>query len=203
MNYETRPMNVQTRNLYRQIMAAVVSSEGISHPTDEPLVMQVTGITPGKKDMDAVQGTPIEKGPIDVTLRPGVYLTRTVHRRGEKDVPIYNVCVMDAAGDIRLLQDMRVDGRGKDAIKQLWTSLAELVDEHDQLNNPEPPTYHQLMHALDKATTMIKALPSDEWMEWTTYFLEAMDGKPNKPTYELFMENLQYAIEARLTTGMW
>jgi len=203
MNYETRPMNVQTRYLHNQIMAAVVSGEGMSHPTDEPLVMQVTGITPGKKGMDAAQVTPIEKGPIDVRIRPGVYLTRTVHRRGEKDVPIYNVCVMDAAGDIRLLRDMRADGRDKDAIEQLWTSLAELTGEHDQLNNSEPAANHQVKHHLDSTINLIAYWPAEKWIGWITYLLEKLRDKTDLATYELFLLSTQEAIETRLLTDLW
>jgi len=196
-------MDTQTRDLHYQIMTAVKLVEGTPLTHDETFVMQVTEVLPGMKGMQAIQGTPVEQGLTTVPVQSGVYLTRTFHRRGDQEIAIYNICVMDAAGAIRLVRDMRIDTRTPGFANKLRTPLAKLVDEHDQLNGKVRPRGFQLAHSLNEAAKQIKDLPPEEKASLVLFGLEVLDDGESPYDYEAFLEAVQTGIEARLTTGLW
>jgi len=196
-------MNTQVRDLYHQIMTAIAETEGQPRANDETWVMQVISITPGVKGMEAVQGTWVEPGQTEVPIRSGVYLTQTFHHRGEKDVAIYNICVMDAAGDIRLLVDTRADSRTPGCRAELRDNLDKLVREHDQLNSQGQTPHQILPHKLNEGIRLMEHRPYELLASWVLYFLEVLDDGQNQHTYEQLLGNVQDAIEARLLTGYW
>jgi len=196
-------VNTQVRDLHAQIIALVTDTEGQPETNDEAWVMRVTSITPEVKGMKAIQGTKVKEGQRDTTTRSGVYLAKTFHRRGDKQAAIYNVCVMDRAGDTRLLIDTRTDSRTPGAAYHLRTSLAKLIAQHHELNHHKLPYRHPIILALNEAANLIKDLSPDEQAAWITYLLEAITNTANTHTNELTLDTLQQAIETRLLTGLW
>jgi len=196
-------VNTQTRNLHAQIIALVTDTEGQPETNDEAWVMQVTSITPEVKGMKAIQGTKVKEGQRDITTRSGVYLAKTFHRRGDKQAAIYNVCVMDRAGDIRLLIDTRTDSRTPGAAYHLRTSLTKLIAQHHELNYHKLPYRHPIILALNEAANLIKDLSPDEQAAWMTYLLEALTNTPDQHTNTNFLKSMEHTIETRLLTGLW
>lgn len=196
-------MDTQTRDLHYQIMTAITQVEGTPLTRDETFVTQVTEVLPGVKGMQAIQGTSVTPGLTTVPTQSGVYLTRTFHRRGDQEIAIYNICVMDAAGAIRLVRDMRMDTRTPGFANKLRTPLAKLVDEHDQLNGKVRPRGFQLAYSINQAAKQIMDLLPEEKARLVLFGLEMLDDKEAPHDYEAFCEAVMVGIEARLTTGLW
>ncbi len=196
-------MNTQTRNLHHQIMKAVTANEGTPLPRPESFVLEVTEIDPVLQGMSAVKGTEVAKGHIVVPIRSGVYLVRTFHRRGDQEIGIYNICVMDSAGEIRLLLDTRTDTRTPSFASRLRPTITTLLQEHGQLNYPDLSADHQVQRALDHAISLMPYWTTERWTEWATYLLEKLRDHADLATYEEFLEQVGDAIANRMVTGMW
>lgn len=196
-------MNTRTRDLHHQIMDTVTRTEGRPLPHSKAFAMRITGITPGVKGLTAIQGTPVETGVRTYPNRISIYLVRTFHRRGDIEVAIYNVVIMDKAGDIRLLLDARADARSKKDDQELRQYLTELLAEHDELNNSDLSANHQVKRALDRIVNLIPYWNTEKWTKWITYLLEALRDKTDLATYEEFLEQVGDAIATRMVTGRW
>lgn len=196
-------MDAQYRDLHQQIMNAVTETEGEPLPLFDPLVLKVRNVAPEEPGMQAIQGTHIPKGLHHVKIQSGVYLVKTIHRRGEKQVAIYNICVMDAAGAVRLLIDTRQDARTPNFAQNLRTPLTNLIDEHARLNNHGPPPFDPTLTRIQALAATIMDLPPELWAEWVTQLLEELKKGTDLHTYSLFLEEVQRAIDAWLLTGLW
>lgn len=196
-------METRTRNLRRQIMIAVTENEGTPLTRPEAFVMEVTGIDPDGKGMAAIQGAEVARGQISVPIRSGIYLARTFHHRGDQDVAIYNICVMDAAGAIRLLLDIREDTRTPGFAQRLRTPITDLIDEHAQLNHTNLSADYQAMSAIESFINLIGYWKPERWTRWVAYLLEKLRPHTDLASYEGFLEQVGDAIATRMVTGLW
>jgi len=122
-------MTYQIRPLFHQVLQ-VIRKAGI--PFDPLLPAQVRTITTVNRlqtHSNPFIGMAIPPGRINTLLRPKTFLVQTTRLDHHAFITTYNVVVMDAAGDLRLVEDITTDDTEPGWASRFVDQVADLVEE--------------------------------------------------------------------------
>ena len=196
-------MTYQIRPLFQEILQ-VVKKAGI--PFDPLLPAQVKTITAVSRlhaHSNPFIGMAILPGRINVLLRPKTFLVKTLRLEAPAFITTYNVVVMDAAGDLRLVEEITANDTKAVIPTSIIDQIADLVEEQNAHNHCPSPICHATMKLLTAAASRIAHTDTSEWAGWILYILKALEDHAKPEDYDNMLSELSLAIEVRQLEGEW
>lgn len=196
-------MTYQIRPLFHQILHTL--GKPLSHydPHFPIQIKTLTAVNRLQPPRNTFIGMAILPGRINVLLRPKVFVVETTAIVEDIPVTTYNVVVMDAAGDLRLVEDITASSNDLDGLSRFILQAADLLDEQAGRNHPQPPLSTNTRNALCAAARHIAREPKPRWVAWVTYILEELEDHNDSDDYANMLTELSLAIEARQLEGSW
>lgn len=200
---ETRKMTYQIRPLFQQILHTLGKPLS-AYDTNFPIqIKTVTAVNTQRPHHQAFVGMAILPGRINVLLRPKVFVVETTALVGDIPLTTYNVVVMDAAGDLRLVEEIRASTDSLDDLSRLILQVSDLLDEQAAHNSNPPVGNAQTLVTLRTAARQIAQHPHQLWPGWITYILEELEAHTEPVAYGRMLAKLGLAIEIWSLEGKW
>lgn len=196
-------MTSQTRPLYLEILQVLKKADV---PYDALLPARVKTITAVNKldpGRPAFTGMTILPGRINILIRPKTFLVETFRLIDQAFASTWSVVVMDAAGDLRLIEDITSNDSDPTKVEHFVDQVADLVEEQNTYNCTTPTTTHVTRALLSEAATRIAHTHKTRWARWVVYILEVLQDHTEPVAYGKMLAELSLAIEVWELEGRW
>lgn len=186
-----------------QILSTVARHEWENIPRKHRWIKEIRQIHEHCNPLTALDGSLLARGHIKVALQPTLYLVKSEPGGRLPRDPQYHIVVMDSAGGLRILDDPHLPNPGYPYTQDTIDELTVLLKELQGPPPPHPSTGTLSLQRRQAVIEDIAKLPTKQRLEMITYTLENLDNGIDSDAFEAMLEELIYAIDIRLTTGMW
>ncbi len=196
-------MSYQIRPLFHEILQVIRKA---NIPFDPLLPAQVKTITAVRRlytDSTPFVSMDILPGRINTLIRPKTFLVKTTRLDHHAFVTTYSIVVMDAAGDLRLVEDLTANDTKAAISTSFIDQVARLVEEQAEHNQSPPTTELTTRFVLSNAALRIANVAEPRWARWIIYILEVLQDHADEEAYGRTMAELGLAIEAWELEGSW
>lgn len=196
-------MSYQIRPLYIEILQVLQKADIPYDPLLPARIKTVTAVNRLHTADRAFVGMAILPGRLNVLIRPKTFLVETLRLHDHAFTSTWSIVVMDAAGDLRLVEgitdnDMQPGDKG-----HFVNQVADLVEEQSAYNHTTPTTTHVTRALLSEAATRIAHLHKTNWARWIIYILEVLQDHAEPAAYNNTLAELGLAIEVWELEGRW
>lgn len=196
MTYQIRPLFYQIQRVLKQ---ANINYDPLL-PTHIRTVTVVNRLHTGN---DAFIGIAILPGRINVLVRPKTFIAETTKIVQGNFITTYSAVVMDAAGELRLVEGLTIDHTDTDGFDHFVNQVADLVDEQAGRNHPNHSPNIETMNALHHVARQIAKDPPPTWAGWVAYLLEQLQDHHDREDHANMLTELSLAIAVRQLEGKW
>jgi hypothetical protein len=196
-------MTGQTRPLYHEILQ-VLRKANVAYDALLPAhIKTITAVNRLSTGYRAFIGMAILPGRINVLIRPKTFLVETLRIVNQDFVSTWSVVVMDAAGDLRLVEGITANDDEPSGDDRFVDQVADLVNEQNEHNHATPTTSHVTLSLLSAAAARIAHTHKTKWAGWIVYILEALQDHAEPDAYGRMLAELSLAIEVWELEGRW
>lgn len=196
-------MTYQIRPLFQQILHALgrpLSHYDHNFPIQIKTVATVRRLPP---QPDIFIGVAILPGHINTLIRPKTFAVETTSLVEGTPITTYSIVVMDAAGDLRLVEGLTIDHTDTDGLDAFTNQVAALVEGQAMHNLPTSTTECVTLRLLHDAATRISHTPAVRWAGWVVHILETLQDHADPTAYGKMLAELSLAIEVWELDGTW
>ena len=196
-------MTSETRSLHYEVLQ-ILKKANVPYDPLLPIRIKTISIVNRSHTTDrAFIGMTILPGRTDVLVRPKTVLVETLRLDRNSFITTWNIVVMDAAGDLRLVEDITANDGDPSGANRFVDQVADLVEEQANLNHPPPTTDHATMNILHDAATRISHTHRSRWAGWITYILEVLQDHAEPAAYGKMLAEVGLAIAVWELEGSW
>lgn len=196
-------MTSQTRPLYHEILQVLKKGNVTYNALLPTHIKTVTAVNRLHTVNRAFIGMTILPGRLNVLIRPKTFLVETLRLVDQAFASTWSVVVMDAAGDLRLVEDITTNGDKPSDDGRFVDQVADLVEEQNTYNCTTPTTTHVTRALLSEAATRIAHIHKTKWIGWVVYILEVLQDHAEPVAYGKMLVELGLAIEVWELEGRW
>ena len=196
-------MSYQIKPLFHEILQVLRKAKVPFDPLLPTHVKTVTTVNRSAAGHEAFIGMAILPGRINTLLRPKTFLVETLRLEERVFVRTFNVVVMDAAGDLRLVEEITTDDAKPGWASRIVDQVGDLVDEQATLNHNPPTLTVVTRSVLSDAALRIAHTAKPRWASWVIYILEVLQDHAEPRGYDIMLTALSLAIEIRQLEGSW
>lgn len=200
---ESQKMTYQIRPLFHEILQVIRKA---NIPFDALLPAQVKTITAVRRlhtDSNPFVGMAIPPGRVNTLIRPKTFLVKTTRLDHHTFITTYNIVVMDAAGDLRLVEDFTANDTKAVISASFIDQVARLVEEQAAFNHTTPMLVAITRSMLSDTALHIANIAKPRWARWVIYILEVLQDHAEPIPYDVMLTELSLAIEIRQLEGSW
>lgn len=191
------------RPLYEQILATIARHEWETRPRHGRWIQVITQVNRNWHTNQAITGPYLKRGNTPVANKPTLFLAKSSPGGRLPQDAQYHIVVMDADGNLRVLDDPNLPNPGYPYTAATIAQLLTLLAEMKLVPNPQPRLPSLSLQARQNFITRIAAQPPDAWASIILYVLEGLAKRIEEDAYTLFLETLANDIDIRVGTGMW
>lgn len=196
-------MTSQNRHLHREILQVLRRANVPHDPLLPAQIKTVTATNRLQTDTSAFVGMRILPGRMNVLIRPKTFVVETTRLERQAFITTYSVVVMDAAGDLRLVEDLTIDHTDLDRLGHFIEQVADLVEAQAAYNQYPSSDRFKMMDATIVFGRQVARLPAARWAEWIILILEGLQSHADDEDYDKMLTELTLAIEVHQLEGTW
>lgn len=200
---ESQKMTYQIRPLYPEILQVLKKADVAYDALLPAHIKTITAVNRQGTGYRAFIGMAILPGRINVLVRPKTFLVETLRRLDHNFSSTWNIVVMDAAGDLRLVEDITDNDTQPGDKGHFVNQVADLVEEQNAYNHTTPTTTHVTRSLLSEAATRIAHTHKTRWAGWVIYILEVLQDHAEPAAYAKMLAEVGLAIEVWELERTW